>query len=229
MHVPVNAIDSSERFDAAIEAIEKRSPVPREEWEAMTALEREAAFTVAHVTEAEVLQQVLDAVESAVRNGTDLEQFKDDIYAQLVESWGGEIPGRLSTIFRTNLMTAYGEGRHSIMSSPTVKQARPFWRYDATMDDRIDDECEELDQTVLPVDDPFWASHTPPLHYNCRCVIVPLSQEEADEEGVDDEGPDVEADEDFGAAPSAQGENWDFDLSRFDPELREELEAVLEE
>jgi uncharacterized protein (DUF2235 family) len=66
---PVGVIDSSERFDAAIEAIEKRSPVPKDEWLAMTKLERENAFTVAHVTQADVLQQVLDAMETAVSVG----------------------------------------------------------------------------------------------------------------------------------------------------------------
>src|SRR5512138_2874238 len=125
MHVPINVIDSSERFEAAIEAVQKRSPVPREEWEAMTALEREAAFTVSRVTQAEVLQQVLDSIESAVRMGTDFRGFRDDVYERLIESWGGEIPGRLETIFRTNLATAYGEGRHAIISAPTVKEARP--------------------------------------------------------------------------------------------------------
>jgi SPP1 gp7 family putative phage head morphogenesis protein len=225
----VNVIDSAERFEAAMEAMEKRAPVPRDEWDAMTALERESAFTVSRVTQAEVLQQVLDAVESAVRDGTDLKQFKDDVYAQLVESWGGEIPGRLETIFRTNLSVAYNEGRHAIISAPTVKEARPYWRYDATMDDRGDDECEELNGTVLPVDDPFWESHSPPIHHNCRCILVPLSPEEAGEEGVDDEGPDVEAAEGFGEEPSKQGEDWDFDLSRFDPELREDLRDALEE
>lgn len=162
---PVNAIDSSERFQAAIEAISKRAPVPKDEWLRLTTLERESAFTVSRVTEADVLQQVLDAVKSAVENGTDLEQFKDDVYAQLLESWGGERPGMLETIFRTNLMTSYNEGRHAIISSPTVRQARPYWRFDAAMDDRTTDECAELDGTVLPADDPFWSTHTPPLHF----------------------------------------------------------------
>lgn len=224
---PVNAIDSSERFQAAIEAISKRAPVPKDEWLRLTSLERESAFTVSRVTEADVLQQVLDAVKSAVENGTDLKQFKDDVYAQLLESWGGERPGMLETIFRTNLMTSYNEGRHAIISSPTVRQARPYWRFDAAMDDRTTDECAELDGTVLPADDPFWSTHTPPLHFNCRSVLVPLSAEEAGEEGIDDEAPDVEADEDFGEAPSKEGENWDFSLERFDPELREMLEAEL--
>jgi uncharacterized protein with gpF-like domain len=227
---PLNAIDSSEHFDAAIDAIQKRSPMPKDEWERLSSLERESAFTVAHVTQADVLQDVLDSLESAVTHGTDFEQFKDDCYLQLLESWGGEIPGRMETVFRSNLMTSYNEGRYSILSSPTVKEARPVWRLDAVMDDRICDECEDLAGTTLPADDPFWDTHYPPFHHNDRCVVTALSQDEADDAGgVDDEGPDVELDDDFGDAPSKEGENWNFDLSRFDPELREILEAKLAE
>jgi hypothetical protein len=561
---PLNAIDSSEHFDAAIEAIHKRSPVTKGEWNRLTSLERESAFTVAHVTEADVLQNVLDALESAVTHGTDFEQFKDDCYLQLLESWGGERPGHLENVFRTNLMCvlpgqsvsgrvvaasralyegeilqlrtkrgrrlaltanhpvlttrgfvpakdlrygehllcdrgriqegvpasvgqqseqhrptaideifgslaglrnrgmalalrpfdlhgdakgtdgkidivrtnrkllsdiqargaqairnvvfanslvrliaksstcdtrspgrrvlstghrptnaranlsasprpliwrkprphdlsrlanstprhvlsakqivdlfirksrrrgqvwnglaglvaldqvllklnreigfqpacfgspanlhalgtkpsgqggtakadllgkllyrnpglveldqiveignqnlrshvydlqtedgfysteqiyisncSYNEGRHSIMSAPTVKEARPIWRLDATMDDRICEECEEMAGTTLPADDPWWDTHYPPLHYSDRCVVTPLSQDEAGQAGgVDEEGPDVELDGDFGDIPSKEGENWDFDLSRFDPDLREILEEKLAE
>lgn len=228
----LRAIDSEERFQAAIEAIEKRAPVPRAEWDALTKLERENAFTVSRVTQADVLQDVLDAIKSAVRDGSTFEDFKDEVAVKLIESWGGEIPGRLETVFRSNLATSYSEGRHAIISSPTVRQARPYWRFDATMDDRTDPDqcdCADADGTVLPADDPFWASHTPPLHHNCRCVLVPLSAEEAGEEGIDEEAPDVEADEDFGEAPTKDGQDWDFSFDRFDPELRAELEDVLED
>jgi hypothetical protein len=224
---PINSIDSSERFDAAIDAIKKRDPMPKEDWDQLSALERESAFTVSHVTEADVLQDVLNSLQSAVEHGTDFEQFKDDCYGQLVSSWGGEIPGRMETVFRTNLAVSYSEGRHSIYSSPTVKEARPYLRCDGADDDRMCDECAEFHGVIRPQED--WADATPPYHYSCRHQLTPLTQEEADDEGISDEMPDVELDGDFGQEPSKEGENWDFDLSRFDPELREILEAKLAE
>jgi uncharacterized protein with gpF-like domain len=220
-----NAIDSEYRFQAAIDAVRKRVPVPKGEWEAMTKLERENAFTVARVTEARVLQSVLDAVESAVTNGLKFADFKEDVSTALIEQWGGEIPGRLETIFRTNLQTSYNEGRHAIYSAPTVKEARPYLRCDGVNDDRECDECEEFDGVVRPQED--WANSTPPYHYGCRHVLTPLSQEEAEAEGIDVSMTDVELDGDFGQAPSKDGEDWNFDLSGFSPELRAELEALL--
>lgn len=221
-----NVIDSSERFGPAIDAIKKREAMPKSDWEKLEAVERQSAFTVANVTRASVLQDVLDSLERAVRDGTDLEQFKDDVGLKLIEEWGGVKPGRLETIFRTNLATSYSEGHHAAYSQPAVKKARPFLRFDATMDDRVTDECAALDGTVLPADDPFWKTHTPPLHFNCRSVLVSLDEDEAEEEGVSSEAPDVDAADGFGDAPGREVKDWDWDLSRFDPELRDVLEGL---
>jgi SPP1 gp7 family putative phage head morphogenesis protein len=215
-----DAVGSEDKFREAIEAIEKRHPVSRDEFDRLDKYERENAFTASRVAEARVLQNVLDALQTSVREGADFNEFKDSVGAQLVESWGGEIPGRIELIFRQNTMTAYNEGRHTAYSSPTVKKARPYLRFDASMDDRTTDECAECNGTVLPADDPFWATHSPPLHFACRSILVPLTAEEAGEEGVDEEAPDVDAAEGFGDEPSRNGADWDFDLSNLDPELR---------
>jgi SPP1 gp7 family putative phage head morphogenesis protein len=212
-------IDKEDRFVEAIAAIKKRVPIKREEWDTLQSTEREQAFTVSDVTEIRVLQNVLDAMDSAITNGATLEDFKDEIAADLIESWGGEIPGRLETIFRTNAQVAYSEGRYAINSAPAVKEARPYWLWDEVEDDRECDVCAECSGTVRPADDPWWNRHVAPLHFNCRCTITALTPEEASEEGIDTAGPDVEADEGFGAAPSSEGADWQPDLSAFDPDL----------
>ena len=56
---------------------------------------------------------------------------------------------------------------------------------------------------MLPADDPWWDTHTPLLHFRCQCTKTALSQEEAEDEGIDTRGPDVDADEGFGARPAA--------------------------
>jgi hypothetical protein len=224
----VNVIDSADRFDAAIEAFRKRVPITKSEWDGLSALERENALTASKVTNARVLQDVLDAIDRAVEDGTDFAQFKDDVAVQLIESWGGEIPGRIENVFRTNLATSYNEGRHAIYSSPTVRQARPYLRCDGTEDDRQCEICARLQGVIRPQDE--WASTSPPFHYGgCRCQLTPLSQEEAEDEGIDDELPDVDIDDDFGAEPSRKGEDWDFDLSGLDPELRAQVEKSIDE
>jgi SPP1 gp7 family putative phage head morphogenesis protein len=221
-------IPESEHYAEAIEAVRKRVPVPRDVWDTMEAEERERAFTVTAVSRARVLQEVLEAVEVAVREGTAIDDFREAIADELIGEWGGEeIPGRIETIFRTNIAEAYCEGRHAINSAPAVKEARPYWRYDDTDNDRECETCHDCHGVILDADDPWWDDHHPPLHHRCECQVTALSPEEAADEGVDDEGPDVDVDEGFGNQPSAVGRDWSPDLSSLDPDLRAALEDEL--
>jgi hypothetical protein len=221
-----HVIDSQDRFDAAVDAFRKRVPITKDEWIKLDHFERENAFTVAKVTNGRVLQDVCAAIDKAVEQGTDFAQFREDVALDLIEEWGGEIPGRLETIFRTNLQTTYAEGRHAIYSSPTVKQARPYLRCDGVTDDRECDLCEPYDGVIRPQDD--WSEDTPPFHFSCRHQLTPLSAEEAEDEGIDEDMPDVDLDEDFGDAPSRHGTDWDFDLSNMPADLRAMVERSIE-
>jgi SPP1 gp7 family putative phage head morphogenesis protein len=213
-------------FKEAIEAFRKRVPMSDAEWETLTTGEREYAFKVAQVAQADVVTQVYEAIDRAVTKGTTFEAFKASVAESLETSWGGEKPGRLETIFRTNVLGAYNEGRHAIFTAPAVKRARPYWRFDGIEDARQSSICEALSKAggvLLPVDDPFWKSHVPPLHHNCRSTVVALSAEEAADEGVNDEAPDAEPDEGFGAAPGKEGLDWDPDLSVYPAAIADEL------
>jgi SPP1 gp7 family putative phage head morphogenesis protein len=214
-----------DRYDEAIHAFERRLPVSRGEWDKLAERERKFAFTVSAVSQADMILDVYDAIEAAVRDGTDLETFKANVQESLFKEWGAEDASRVETIFRTNVQTAYNEGRYEVYSAPAVKEARPYFRFDAIDDDRADDECLDLNGTVLEQDDEFWDENHPPLHFNCRCVITGLSKEEAEDEGVD-EAPDTDhADDGFGGRPEREGENWEPDLGKYPEEIRDELEA----
>jgi hypothetical protein len=220
-------IGSADKFDEATAAIRKRVPVKRDEWDTLNTEEREYAFTVSNVTEMRVLQDVLDGVDRAIDQGSTLDEFKDEIASDLIESWGGEMPGRIETIFRTNVLTSYAQGREAVISAPAVRAARPYTRFDDVSSDRECDTCADCGGVVLPADDPWWSTHSPLLHHCCECTKTPLSQEEAEEEGIDEAGPDVDADEGFGEEPSAEGKDWTPDLSGLDPDLRAALEERL--
>lgn len=217
------AIESDERYREAIDAFRKKVPMPHAQFMALEARERQRAFTVANVTRGRVLQQAWDAVDSAVKNGTDLAKFKEDCAAQLRESWGGDRPGQIENVFRTNVLGAYAAGREAINNAPVVREARPYARFDDVQSDRECEECVACGGTVLPADDPWWDTHSPLLHFACECTKTALSQEEAEDEGIDTRGPDVDVDEGFGARPDEQGDDWAPDLGNMPDELREAL------
>lgn len=190
------------------------------EFRALSEAELQRAFWVAGVTEGSVVQDVFDALDRAIEDGTALEDFKADVGVSLEEAWGGEDAARLETTFRTNVMSSYNGGRHEMFNEPEVKKARPYLRFDAVSDSRTSDICEALDGKVLPADDPFWLKHTPPLHFNCRSVLTPLDPVEAEDEGISPGAPDTGGaapDEGFGRPPTP--EDATPDLSGFDPDI----------
>jgi len=218
-------LPSPDRFDEAVKAFRRRVPMTDAQFDRLDAAAQSHAFKVAGVADARLVQETFDAIDRAVENGTTFKDFKVDVGAKLEEAWGGEDAPRLETVFRTNVMTAYNDGRDAIFDHPEVKKARPFRRFDAVGDSRDCPICEPLDGTILPADDPFWERHKLPLHPNCRCESVALSPEEADDEGVDDEAPEAE--------PPAEGfgtrEEFEPDYSSFSPEVAGVLRDKLDE
>lgn len=207
---------SPDRFDEAVDAFRRKVPVTDDEYEKLTAREKVTAFRVAAVQDGRVVQEVFDALDKAIEDGTTFEDFKVEVQGTLAEAWGGEDAPRLEMTFRTNVLRAYNDGRTAIFSDPEVRKARPYLRFDSVGDSRTCAICEPLDGTILPADDPFWRTHQGPLHPGCRCLHTALSAEEAGEEGgVDDEPPEAE--------PPAPGfglsEDYDPDLSGFHPDV----------
>ncbi len=163
-------------------------------WQDMWQEEHAKAFTVAKAMKSSVLQDIRDAVDKALAQGTTFETFMKDLRPKLeAQGWWGRAPmkdeltgetrevqlgspRRLRTIFDVNMRTAYAAGRWERVQE--TKDALPYLRYVTMEDDRVRPEHEAWDQTVLPVDDPWWDEHNPPCDWGCRCTIEQVSAEE---------------------------------------------------
>lgn len=219
--------DDPSRFHEAIAALRARVPMTDAEYETLTEDQRARAFTVAGVAQADLVTEVWEAVESAVKDGTTLDDFKASVGDKLASAWGGDDPSRLETIFRTNVQDAYGKGRYEQMTHPAVLQRRPAWQFSAILDSRTSEECASFDGVVRAADDEWWADHQPPIHFNCRSTIVPLTLEEASDEGFDYAPPEEASDDGFGDQAAAQAADWQPDLSKYPDELRTIIEDRL--
>jgi len=217
-----------DRYEQAIAALRRRVPMTDPEFRKLEEDERQKAFWVAGVTQARLVQEAKDAIERAVAEGTSLDDFKADVGGELAEAWGGEDAARLETVFRTNVMGAYNAGRSEIFSDPVVREARPYLRFDTAGDARVtEDICEPCDGVILPADHPWWATHTPPLHYSCRSILVPLSQEEAEQEGITASPPAVQPLPGFGRPSSS--DTWEPDAEGLDKDVAKVLRDQLDE
>lgn len=166
-------------------------------WRDMAAADHAGAFTVAGVLKGEALQDIRDALDEALANGTSFDDFLKNLRPQLKAKgwWGtvadpetGEIlpgramtPHRLRTVFQTNMQSAYMAGRYKAQLENADR--RPYWQYVAILDHRTRPRHRALNGRIFRYDDPAWGAIYPPNGYNCRCRVKALSAGELAAEG----------------------------------------------
>jgi hypothetical protein len=161
----------------------------RDVWQA----EHAKSFVVAKVMTADVLDDLHDAVDQAINDGLAFEDFRDNLEPILkAKGWWGKRPmtdpltgeerevqlgsnRRLQIIYDTNLRTSYAAGAYE--QSMQAQALLPYWRY---IDPSANPRLQHLgwSGTVLRKDNPWWASHLPPLAYNCHCYVDDLGPED---------------------------------------------------
>ncbi len=152
------------------------------------------AFTVAKMMDVDLLGQVKASLDTALASGKPFHEWKAEIGPVLkAAGWWGDakLPDpltgqladarlgsawRLETIFRTNMQTAYAAGQWRQIEAQA--DIAPFLLYDAVDDLRTRPLHHAWDNTILPVDSPWWRTHYPPNGYNCRCGVIQLDADQ---------------------------------------------------
>jgi SPP1 gp7 family putative phage head morphogenesis protein len=194
------------RFEEAIRWFRERVPMTDTQVQRLYARAREKAFWVSGLAELDVVKEIWTGIDGAVAEGVAFEAFRREHLPKLVQAWAGTVANpaaRVETIFRTNVQLAYGAGRKAQMQDPAVKRAHPFWKFSSVLDLRTSEHCKPLNGTILPADDPFWQTHSPPLHHNCRSSLIGLTERAALRQGVAERAPEARAAEGFGTIEDA--------------------------
>lgn len=84
-------------------------------------------------------------------------------------------PSRLETIVRTVTTEAYNQGRLVMARQPGMAQLVPAMQYSAVLDDRTTPTCRFLHGKIFRIDDPELDRLTPPNHYRCRSILLPIT------------------------------------------------------
>lgn len=117
---------------------------------------------------------------------------------------------RLDLVLRQNAGMAHALGNRQVSMHPAVKRRYPYFRYDARSDARPTHAA--LDNLVLPKDDPFWHTHTPPWEFGCRCDLEDADLDDVQTHGtartVVRENPDGTQ---SGTVATAAGKTINFD------------------
>lgn len=81
------------------------------------------------------------------------------------------VPARLENIVRTNVADAVNQSRTSLFGRPEFKGFIQAYEYSAILDQRVSDICETLNGRIRR----DWAEYTPPNHFQCRSILVPVT------------------------------------------------------
>lgn len=81
----------------------------------------------------------------------------------------------LNTLVRTNVFEALNEARYQEFTDPALGDFVEAFEFAAVMDSSTTEVCSHMDGKVFAKDSPEWDRYVPPLHFNCRSVLVPIT------------------------------------------------------
>lgn len=163
-------------FGEAVRAFLGKKVLTRRAFDRLAAAAKRRAFTVAGLARKDMLATAHDELAKAIEAGVDLRTFSKALASRFdAAGWTRLNPSHVETVFRTNVMGAYSDGRRAQMTQPAVIAARPYWQILGVTDSRTRPTHAAAIGKVLPADDPFFGRSGPPFGFNCRCRFVSRS------------------------------------------------------
>lgn len=138
---------------------------------------RGRVLTVAGIEGANALQRIRDTI-AALPQGANWEDVKSDVVAELDPYLGDGAERRADLLLRTHGFQAFQAANYQ---TAQADEDTTHLQYLATEDDRVRDSHLALNGLILPKNDPFWDTHTPPWEWGCRCRIRPMNPDLVDE------------------------------------------------
>ena len=142
------------------------------------------AFWITGVLARSIEAQAQAVLVETLRDGASGRETAERLSAVL-EPWVGDqvapevtTPHRLETIVRTNTTDAYNQGRLVEMRDPEVVPFVKAVQYSAIIDTRTTEICRTLDNRVFRLGDADLDRFSPPNHFSCRSVLVPVILED---------------------------------------------------
>ena len=164
----------------------------REVWQE----EHVANFTLAKVTQADVLSSVEASLRQALERGETLQTWTKNLRPELAKAgwWGrrevidentGEIsstdlsnPWRLRTTYETNMRQARAAGQWQRIQR--TKRVLPYLLYELGPSVHHREQHVAWAGVLLPADHPWWQAHMPMNGWGCKCRVRQVGQTEYD-------------------------------------------------
>lgn len=173
--------------EKAVEFLNKKFPVLKADYDALNVEAQARAFTIAQITQLDVLQTVLTGMQTALQNGTGGKEFTKQLKPYLEQTgWlqsgddskanGKAVSRRLELIYKTATDQSIAFGRWQQLWDN--RESRPYVQYridQLGVSERHRVEHELLNGRVFRIDDPVWDVIYPPRGFRCNCGVVSVS------------------------------------------------------
>lgn len=158
-------------YAEAVEYLAKRNVLASDVYATLSDKMKFRAFTASRIADGDLLKRINSALIKNVTEGGGLTDFLSMTNDDLLDKVGmGAGAGQYwETVYRTNVQTAYNAGR-ALGYEENPPLALEFIAIDDT---HTSDYCRPFAgrSIILSYDDPFWQTHYPPLHFNCRSTV----------------------------------------------------------
>lgn len=161
-------------FREAVELFAGRRILPAEEFYAALGDLRQRAFTATRLATEYLRRVAFEQLVQAIDGGGDFASFAAAIRSE--QAGLGIAPsghGYLSTVFETNVVSAYSAGRDRQLTGADVVEAVPFRVYVALDDNRVRASHLALNGVTWDARaTDAWRKFQGPNDFNCRCMVI---------------------------------------------------------
>ena len=188
-------------FQEAIDFYKAKIKLPSSGWTDIYEEQHSHAFVVSGAVHDDLVSDFYNAIAKAKEAGGYAE-FKK-AFPEIVKKHGWAYNGtpgwRSKIIYDTNVTQSFNAGREKQMQA--VKHLRPYGQYRHTSIEHPRLEHKLWDGKIIPLDDPWWDTHTPQNGWGCKCKKYSLSRVEAERDWTKrgltgpDEAPPIEWEE----------------------------------
>lgn len=124
----------------------------------------------------DVSENLRKRVVTTIFNGIKNSWALDEVVRRISEEVDSYSLPQLNTVVRTTTFEAMNEARYNFFSTPELGGFVEALEYSAILDGRTTDICRELDGRIYPADSDVWNTYRPPNHFNCRSLLVAVTQ-----------------------------------------------------
>jgi len=122
------------------------------------------------------VHRIQAVVEQGTKQAATLNAIREDARVALEADGVYVSTHHLETIVRTTGFEAVNEARFSYFLDPALNGFVEALEYSSILDERTTSICNHLDGRIYATDAPEWASYRPPNHFNCRSLLIPITQ-----------------------------------------------------